>query len=184
LLCIEADGKNPFEELGFIHSDWTDDEKIEAVRIMKETDCLPALLHEAIEKAPASASASIKVMANMLLANPVERMKAMGLDFDNLNDTIRDSIGLLKQEQSAESTFQKMQIEQLSRVALSIELANINSEQSDTEDEAEVFDPFSFLSYLRQTSLIPNCVSCLVPSLRRVQISSMFSDRCSTSTKL
>ena len=47
---IDLDGVNPFEKLGIISSEWSEEAKLKAVRLVKENDLVSPLYRDGFDK--------------------------------------------------------------------------------------------------------------------------------------
>lgn len=152
-LRLNLDGRNPFEEMNFVPSEWSEEEKTSAIRFLKEEDCVYPLLCEAyVPNSPKFASFGNIVHA-MLLANPIERMKA-------IKDSVEDAMKLFPEH------IEKLRPFDSSHVDVVLEAldfrGNTSDVSSESEEDLDSLSLWALFSSARNISLIPNLVSTSV----------------------
>lgn len=70
-----SDGINPFEKLGIIRSEWSENAKLKEIRLLKESDRVSALYRECLSQDIPKAVGDN--FAGLLLKDPCERRKAI-----------------------------------------------------------------------------------------------------------
>jgi hypothetical protein len=124
---------------------------------MKETDCFYALLNEVSTRS--QLPSATQMHANMLLKDPAERMRAIESSFVDVEAMIPDALQHI--QGATDTNLHQESMNELSEAIQNVALKQEASDTSSIEEGFEAIDPFSFLSYLRTTSFIPDCVSVL-----------------------
>lgn len=166
MLRIEIGGRNPFEEFGVIPEEWTPEEKLGAIKLMKETDSLYALIcgNEGIESLPPPA----QYLARSLLADPMARMETVNAlaspdEESGFTSLIEQVKSWKPMETRAIPDFEKAVsfLEGLCEKATSLTEAKDTSLSlpNTEEEERDLRDPLSFVASFIGGNSIPDCVS-------------------------
>ena len=157
---ISLDGINPFEKLGIIPTEWSEDAQLKAVRFLKESDCVSSLYRESLDKdTPKSIGDN---MAGCLMRDPIERRKALEETARVAGEFVAGAIQRMKAEN--DNSNPDTQLTDIIRVLEDAQgQLTDDADSSETEDEEQ--DPFELLSFgslLSGRSFVPDCVSTFI----------------------
>ena len=158
---IDLDGVNPFEKLGIISSELSEDAKLKAVRLVKESDLVSPLYRDGFDKdVPEFVKNST---AGFLKKDPLERLKA-------IEETARITSELIAAAIQGENDNPKPDTQSVMRVLDGIQrqLKEIKEDADlpQLEEEQDQFELLSFGSLFSRRSFVPDCV-CIVYLLTR-----------------
>ena len=154
---INLDGINPFEKLGVIPSEWSENAKMRAIRFMKESDCVSPLYRDSLDKDTPELIGDN--MAGILMKDPLERRKAMEETARIAGDFVAEAIQRMNAE--TDNPNPDSQSTDILRVLEDAQGQLIDdADSSETEEEEQ--DPFELLSFgslLSGRTFVPDCVS-------------------------
>lgn len=145
--------------MGVIPTEWSQAEKMSAIRMLKEEDCLYALLSEAY--LPLYSSSAMQVfdnyLAHYLLADPKKRMQAIE-DFVERAKTVMPEL-LEAIISTADDRTSNLTLTELSQTFEQLQINLAATEiSSETEEEIDPLDLYTVFSSASEISLIPNIV--------------------------
>lgn len=162
---VHLDGKNPFEELGIIPSEWPEREKIHAIRFLKESDCVSPLYFDSLD-IEARTPFSIK-WAGLLRKDPFERPRALE-EFAGIlykNSVISEAIKDLQTGKPKTLVFRESPSkDKITGLETGQEPLDDTDELPVDENEQDPLDLFPYIALINGQSFVPDCVSTLKPS--------------------
>lgn len=164
---IDLDGVNPFEKLGVISSEWSEDAKLKAVRVVKENDLVSPLYRDGFDKdAPEIVKDST---AGFLKKDPSERLKAMEETARITGELIAAAIQGEKDNPTPD-TQSVMGV--LDDIQGQLKEIKEDVEHSQLEEEQDTFELLSFGSLFSRRSFVPDCVSIIYLLTRTLPVHS------------
>ena len=158
---IDLDGVNPFEKLGIISSEWSEDAKLKAVRLLKESDLVSPLYRDGFDKdVPEFVKDST---AGFLKKDPLERLKAIEETARITGELIAAAIQGENDNPNPDTQSVMGAIDGIQRQLK--EIKN-DADLSQLEEEQDPFELLSFGSLFSRRSFVPDCV-CIIYLLTR-----------------
>ena len=150
---IDLDGVNPFEKLGIISSEWSEDAKLKAVRLLKESDLISPLYRDRFDKdVPEFVKDST---AGFLKKDPLERLKAIEETARITDELIAAAIQRENDNPNPDTQSVMGAIDGIQRQHKEIKK---DADLSQLEEEQDPSELLSFGSLFSRRSFVPDCV--------------------------
>lgn len=160
---VNLDGINPFEKLGMVPSEWSENAKLREIRSLKENDRVSSLYRESLGKdVPKTFGDN---MAGFLLKDPLRRRKAVEETSRVADQVLAEAVQRLKAGvDNPNCDGQSTDIMNLLEDLQGQLIGDSDSSES-VEEEHDPFELFSFGSLISGRSFIPDCVSASIHTL-------------------
>lgn len=152
---ISGDGVNPFEKLGIISSEWSEDAKLKTVRALKENDLVYPLYRDDYDR---DAPEIVKDFASSFLKkDPLERLKTMEETVHKASEVMTTAIQSVHDNPNPDTHTQYvMEVLEYAQGQL-----REDADLSQSEEEQDPFELLSFGSLFSRRSFVPDCVSII-----------------------
>lgn len=157
---ITLDGVNPFEKLGIISSEWSEDAKLKTVRRVKENDLVYSLYRDNFDR---DAPEIFKdYTSGLLKKNPLERLEVIEETVHKASEVMTTAIQseLDHPNPNPDTDYQSM-MKVLKDVQGQLKEVKEDADLSQLEEEQDPFELFSFASLITRRSFVPDCVSII-----------------------
>ena len=155
---ISRDGVNPFEKVGIISSELSEEAKLKIVRLAKENDHVYPLYREDYES---DVPEIVKdFTTSFLKKDPSERLKTMEETVHKASEVMTAAIQSKHDHPNPDTDTQSV-TELLDYAQRLLEDTKEDADLSQLEEEQDPFDLLSFGSLLSRRSFVPDCVSII-----------------------
>ena len=165
---ISRDGVNPFEKLGIISSEWSEDAKLKTVRLVKENDLVYPLYRDNYER---DVPEIVKDFATSFLKDPSERLKTMEETVHKASEVMTTAIQSKYDHPNPDTDTQSV-IEALDYAQGLLKDTKEDADLSELEEEQDPFELLSFGSLFSRRSFVPDCVSLIYLLTRTMPVHS------------
>ena len=148
---IYLDGVNPFEKLGIISSEWSEDAKLKTVRLVKEDDRVYPLYRDDFVK---------DFAAGYVKKDPLERLKAMEETVHKASEVMTTAIQSVFDHPNPDTDTQSM-MKLLEDAQGQLKEIKEDADLSQSGQEQDPFELLSFGSLFSRRSFVPDCVSII-----------------------